>query len=74
MSEPAPANTLIRLMPAVFVLIWATGFIVARYGMPYAPPFTFLAVRMSLSLVCFIVWVTLAGAGRRRARSGCTWA
>ena len=61
MSEAAPApSTLIRLMPAVFVLIWATGFIVARYGMPYAPPFTFLAVRMTLSLVCFVLWVTLA--------------
>ncbi len=71
MSEPAPANTLIRLMPAVFVLIWATGFIVARYGMPYAPPFTFLAVRMSLSLVCFIVWVTLAGV--RWPQTGAQW-
>jgi drug/metabolite transporter (DMT)-like permease len=30
-------------MPAVFVVIWSTGFIVAKYGMPYAPPLTFLA-------------------------------
>ncbi len=71
MSESAPANTVIRLMPAVFVVIWATGFIVARYGMPYAPPFTFLAVRMSLSLVCFIVWVTLAGV--RWPQTGAQW-
>ncbi len=27
------------------MLIWSTGFIVARYGMPYAPPLKFLAVR-----------------------------
>ena len=67
--------TLVRLMPAVFVLIWATGFIVARYGMPYAPPFTFLAVRMTLSLVCFFVWVKLAGVPWPQTRaSGCTWA
>jgi drug/metabolite transporter (DMT)-like permease len=47
-------------MPAVFVLIWSTGFVVARYGMPYAPPFKFLAVRFALSLACFGLWVALA--------------
>jgi drug/metabolite transporter (DMT)-like permease len=50
----------LRAMPAVFVLIWSTGFIVARYGMPYAPPLKFLAVRYALSLVCFCIWVALA--------------
>jgi drug/metabolite transporter (DMT)-like permease len=47
-------------MPAVFVLIWSTGFIVARYGMPYAPPLKFLAVRYALSVLCFLVWVRAA--------------
>jgi len=50
----------LRAMPAVFVLIWSTGFIVARYGMPFAPPLKFLAVRYALSLACFGVWVMLA--------------
>jgi len=50
----------LRAMPAVFVLIWSTGFIVARYGMPFAPPLKFLAVRYALSLVCFGIWVALA--------------
>ncbi len=50
----------LRAMPAVFVLIWSTGFIVARYGMPFAPPLKFLAVRYALSLACFGVWVVLA--------------
>jgi len=50
----------VRAMPAIFVLIWSTGFIVARYGMPYAPPLKFLAVRYALCLVCFGVWVALA--------------
>ena len=50
----------LRAMPVVFVLIWSTGFIVARYGMPYAPPLKFLAVRYALCLVCFGVWVALA--------------
>jgi drug/metabolite transporter (DMT)-like permease len=47
---------LVRAMPAVFVLIWSTGFIVARYGMPHAPPMKFLALRYLLSIVCFAVW------------------
>lgn len=44
-------------MPLVFVLIWSTGFIVARYGMPHAPPLGFLAWRYVLSLLCFLPWI-----------------
>lgn len=47
-------------MPALFVLIWSTGFIVARYGMPYAPPFKFLLVRYALSVACFLPWIFFA--------------
>lgn len=46
-----------RAMPLVFVLIWSTGFVVARYGMPHAPPMSFLAVRYLLSVLCFGVWI-----------------
>jgi len=49
-------------MPAVFVLIWSTGFIVARYGMPHAPPMKFLAVRYALSVLAFLLWAWLARA------------
>ncbi|MGZ5131368.1 MAG: DMT family transporter [Caldimonas sp.] len=49
-------------MPWVFVLIWSTGFVVARLGMPHSPPFSFLSVRFALSTLCFLAWVTLAGA------------
>jgi drug/metabolite transporter (DMT)-like permease len=41
----------------VFVLIWSTGFIVARYGMPHAPPMSFLALRYALSIGCFLAWI-----------------
>ena len=44
-------------MPAVFVLIWSTGFIVARYGMPHAPPLTFLSWRYALSVLAFGLWI-----------------
>jgi drug/metabolite transporter (DMT)-like permease len=50
----------LRAMPAVFVLIWATGFIVARYGMPYSPPLSFLSMRYALSIVCFLIWAAFA--------------
>ena len=44
-------------MPVVFVLIWSTGFIVARFGMPLSPPMKFLAVRYALSILCFLPWI-----------------
>jgi drug/metabolite transporter (DMT)-like permease len=50
----------LRAMPAVFVLIWSTGFIVARYGMPHAPPMSFLAWRYALSILCFLPWIIVA--------------
>jgi drug/metabolite transporter (DMT)-like permease len=60
-SSGTPSGLLVRSMPAVFVLIWSTGFIVARYGMPYAPPFKFLSVRYALSILAFLVWIFAAG-------------
>lgn len=50
----AVAQGLRRVMPWVFVLIWSTGFIVARYGMPYAPPLKFLCLRYSFSLLVLL--------------------
>jgi drug/metabolite transporter (DMT)-like permease len=52
--------TWLRAMPIIFVLIWSTGFIVARYGMPYAPPMKFLATRYALSILCFLPWILVA--------------
>ena len=62
-------GALLRAMPAVFVLIWSTGFIVARYGMPHAPPITFLTIRYALSLMCFGVWIALARAEWPKTRA-----
>ena len=55
-------------MPAVFVLIWSTGFVVAKYGLPFAPPLTFLSIRYALSLLCFLVWIALARVSWPRGR------
>jgi drug/metabolite transporter (DMT)-like permease len=61
MTPATRDNAWLRAMPWVFVLIWSTGFIVARYGMPHAPPMKFLAVRYALSILCFLPWIVLAG-------------
>jgi drug/metabolite transporter (DMT)-like permease len=48
--------------PALFVLLWSTGFIAAKYGLPYAPPLSFLLVRFSLvaALMAIVAWATRA--------------
>ena len=61
MSLQLGDRALMRAMPVVFVLIWSTGFIVARFGMPHAPPLSFLAYRYALSILCFLPWIVLAG-------------
>ena len=44
-----------KFAPGLFVLLWSTGFIGVKYGVPYAPPFYFLAIRMAIaSLLLFI--------------------
>jgi drug/metabolite transporter (DMT)-like permease len=55
-------RAMVRAMPWVFVLIWSTGFVVARLAMPHAPPFSFLTVRFALSALCFFAWIALARA------------
>ncbi|MHB1200710.1 MAG: DMT family transporter [Polaromonas sp.] len=61
-AASATAPAMVRAMPAVFVLIWSTGFIVAKFGLPYAPPLTFLVLRYVLSIACFLIWIALARA------------
>ena len=56
-------------MPWLFVPIWSTGFIVARFGMPHAPPLTFLSLRFALSVVCFALWVGISKALWPRSRA-----
>lgn len=67
-ASDARQDALLRAMPAVFVVIWSTGFIVARYGMPHAPPMKFLALRYCLSVFAFLVWALVSGARWPRKR------
>jgi drug/metabolite transporter (DMT)-like permease len=57
----------IATAPALFVVLWSTGFIGARYGMPYIEPLTFLAVRMGFAMVIMAAIALLADAQRPNA-------
>ncbi|MFZ6754456.1 DMT family transporter [Undibacterium sp. Dicai25W] len=46
-----------RSLPAIFIFIWASGFVAAKYGLPYAEPLTFLSMRY---LGVVILMLTLA--------------
>lgn len=58
--EPVPSTGRFTLgvMPAVFVWLWSTGFIGAKYGLPYAEPFTLLLYRMvaTLLILGLVAW------------------
>lgn len=47
-------SPLSAFMPALFVLLWSTGFIGARYGLPHAEPLSFLAVRYACVVVLML--------------------
>lgn len=51
--------TLERFAPALFVLLWSTGFIGAKYGLPYADPFVFLSVRILIAGVLLFALASL---------------
>ncbi len=45
-----------KVAPLVFVLLWSTGFVGAKYGLPYADPFIFLAIRVLIaSMILFAI-------------------
>jgi len=53
------ADAAVFAAPAVFVLLWSSGFIGAKFGLPYAEPMTFLSVRM-LAVVALLGLIALA--------------
>jgi drug/metabolite transporter (DMT)-like permease len=55
--------------PALFVLLWSTGFVGAKYGLPYAPPFLFLALRLALAAVLLAAVAAALGSARMPVRA-----
>gem|GEM_PF-2616792 len=57
------------MMPGVFVMLWSTGFLGAKLGLPYVEPFTFLLLRFLILTV-----ILVAAALVLRAPWPSTWA
>jgi len=59
-SSSTPAAPWLSPVPLFFVLLWSSGFIVAKFGLPYAPPLTFLIVRclgvLAVLLPIVLIW------------------
>jgi drug/metabolite transporter (DMT)-like permease len=61
----------LALMPALFVLLWSTGFIVAKYAAPHAPPLAFLLWRYAA--VVLVLLPLIAATGAPWPRSAAAW-
>ena len=48
-------KSLMRFAPIVFVLLWSTGFVGAKYILPFAEPFVFLTIRYAVATVLLVV-------------------
>lgn len=62
--------TLSRLAPVIFVLLWSTGWVAAKYGGLYADPLTFLVVRYGVALVLFLIVCKVGRVAFPKHRSG----
>lgn len=59
-----PAPSWIAIAPVIFVVLWATGFVVARLSAEHVEPFTFLAIRFPIVCAIFVVIAGLQKAAR----------
>jgi drug/metabolite transporter (DMT)-like permease len=57
--------------PVLFVLLWSTGFVGAKYGLPYAPPFTFLAVRLAAAAALLAALAAVLRSARLASTAQC---
>lgn len=55
-----PENLAARAAPAIFVVLWSTGFVATKYVVNNADPLTYLAIRMALVVVLMAGIVVIA--------------
>lgn len=60
-DQPSVA-LLARTAPGIFVVLWATGFLIAKLGIPYALPLTMLSLRFLLAAAMMLAVALLARA------------
>ena len=59
MESHKPAPSWIAIAPALFVVLWATGFVVARLSAGHVEPLTFLSIRFPIAGVLFVLIAVL---------------
>lgn len=62
--------TLARLAPAIFVLLWSTGWVSAKYATFFADPLTFLVVRYATAVALFYIVCRIGGVSFPKDRAG----
>ena len=62
MNTMTPASVFVALIPTLFVLLWSTGWISARFASDYADPLTFLTVRNFCAFVLMGAFALAVGA------------
>ena len=63
MINPSLSILITRWAPLMFVLLWSTGFIAAKFALPYIEPFNSLFIRMLATLVVFAILIKIFKAG-----------
>jgi len=66
-----PNSLIAKWAPALFVLLWSTGFIGAKYGLPYSEPITFLWIRFGC--VALLLGVIVLAARPAFPRDPAVW-
>jgi drug/metabolite transporter (DMT)-like permease len=59
---PSSPDILVRLTPTAFVLLWSSGFVVAKFAAPYADPLTFIGLRYALAALAMAAISVAVGA------------
>lgn len=73
MNTPAAARAgtaWLSPIPMFFVFLWSTGFVTAKFGLPYAPPLTFLILRCGMAVLVLLPVVLWSAAPWPRGRIG----
>jgi drug/metabolite transporter (DMT)-like permease len=69
-ASAARPSTWLSPIPIFFVFLWSTGFVVAKLGLPYAPPLTFLVLRCLGALAVLAPMVVFAKAPWPHGKAG----
>jgi drug/metabolite transporter (DMT)-like permease len=69
-ASAARPSTWLSPIPIFFVCLWSTGFVVAKLGLPYAPPLTFLVLRCLGALAVLAPMVVFAKAPWPHGKAG----